>query len=62
MKRHLENEMPKKTGKDKKGNWMRWGSRGKKIHYKPGNKASRQRAQAKLNKDRRRIEFYKHKK
>jgi len=37
--------MPVKSGKDKKGHYYRWGSRGKKYYYKKGNEASRKRAE-----------------
>lgn len=36
--------MPVKSGKDKKGNFLRWGSSGKKYYYKAGNATSRRRA------------------
>lgn len=35
--------MPIKYGKDKKGNWVRWGKQ-KKYYYSPKNSASRRRA------------------
>lgn len=54
--------MPKRTGKDKKGNWMRWGTRGGKHYYNPKNTKSKKTAELKVDKDRKRIEYFKHKK
>ena len=42
--------MPYMTGKDKKGNYVKWGESGKKYYFDPDDKASRQRAKAKAQK------------
>ncbi len=42
--------MPTKAGKDSKGPFMRWGTRGKKYHYTAGNAASRASAKRKADK------------
>lgn len=43
--------MPTKCGKkDKKGYFCQWGSSGKKYYYKKGDKASRDRARSKADK------------
>ncbi len=43
--------MPTKCGlKDKKGNFCRWGSSGKKYYYDPNDKASKEAARKKANK------------
>ena len=41
--------MPTKAGKDKKGCFMRWGSSGKKYYYRCGDKAARERAKKKAD-------------
>lgn len=37
--------MPFYTGKDKKGNWVKWGKLGNKYYYKPFDKSSRKAAE-----------------
>lgn len=36
--------MPIQNGRDSQGGWYRWGNRGHKYHYTPGNVSSRNRA------------------
>tara|TARA_B100000963_G_scaffold167539_1_gene145551 strand:- start:5134 stop:7884 length:2751 start_codon:yes stop_codon:yes gene_type:complete len=40
---------PIKRGRDGKGPYMRWGDKGKKYHYKAGNKSSREKARKKAH-------------
>lgn len=42
--------MPVRKGKDSKGPFYRWGRTGKKYHYKPNSKASRESAKGKARK------------
>jgi hypothetical protein len=42
--------MPIHGGKNKKGNFVRWGRRGKKYYYESGNKSSERRARKKARK------------
>lgn len=39
--------MPVRRGDDSRGPYYRWGEKGKKYYYKPGDKASRTRARNK---------------
>ena len=39
--------MPVKKGSDAKGEYYRWGKKGKKYHFKSGNKSSETRARKK---------------
>ena len=47
--------MPTETGKDSKGCFARWGKKGKKYFYRCGDKASRERAKRKADKQGRAI-------
>jgi len=47
--------MPAQYGKDSKGNWVRWGTQGAKYYYKKGDDASKNRALAKMNAQRKAI-------
>lgn len=38
--------MPYYSGKDKQGNWVKWGKNGKKYHYPAGNMPLRKAAQS----------------
>ena len=42
--------MPVHTGKDSKGSYAQWGSKGAKYRYKAGDSSSRERAKAKAGK------------
>ena len=42
--------MPVQRGKDGDGRYYRWGDSGKRYHYKPGDKESRDKARAKAEK------------
>jgi hypothetical protein len=42
--------MPVQRGKDSKGPYYQWGGSGKKYHYTPGNKRSRDLAREKATK------------
>lgn len=42
--------MPVRRGKDGKGPYYQWGSRGKKYHYTPNDEPARQRAKRKAEK------------
>ena len=42
-----ETDMPVQRSKDGKGPYYRWGNSGKKYHYEPGNKQSRDAAKKK---------------
>lgn len=42
--------MPVHRGKDSKGLFYQWGDSGKKYHYKSGDKASKERAKKKAEK------------
>lgn len=50
--------MPLKRGQDGEGPYYKWGRRGKKYHYSPSNKRSRQTAKGKAKADRKRIEYF----
>ena len=39
--------MPTHSGRDRRGPYYQWGSKGAKYHYTPGNKKSRDTAKAK---------------
>ena len=52
--------MPVKYGKEKGKCYMRWGNVGPKRYYTCGDEESRKRAKAKVDADRKRIEYYKH--
>jgi len=47
--------MPVRRGKDSKGAYYRWGNKGKKYHYTPGNKRSRATAKSKAKRQGRAI-------
>lgn len=41
--------MPVQQGQDRNGPFYRWGAKGKKYYYTPGNEKARQAAQAKAS-------------
>lgn len=47
--------MPIKSGKDTRGVYVRWGTRGKKYYYTPGDDASRKRAEGRAKKQERAV-------
>ena len=51
--------MPVQEGEDEKGKWIKWGSRGTKHYFL--DKHSRARAVVEVEKDRKRIEYFKRK-
>jgi len=53
--------MPVQSGRSGNRCWVRWGNAGTKYLYTCGDKQSRAQAMAKVDKDRRRIEYFKRK-
>lgn len=47
--------MPVHTGKDKEGNYYRWGTSGKKFHFDPSSESSKSNAKSKAEKQARAI-------